>query len=69
MKRLAEEEKQNSNTNNTTKLRLIEWVFNNETNKPTTLSLTGVAVCYNEEPPLLKHSSPVISIFHPPALG
>jgi hypothetical protein len=71
MKRLAEEEKQNSSstTNNIKKIKIEQLFFSDETNKPTMPSLTYVALCYNEEQPFPKHSSPVTSIFHPPSLG
>jgi hypothetical protein len=71
MKKLAEEEKQNSsnNTNNTTKNNLLQLVFSTKMNTPVLPLLTYVTVCYNEEPPLLKHDSPIGFIFHPPALG
>lgn len=71
MKRLAEEEKQNSsnNTNNSSKTKVQELVFSDEMNQLTFPLLTYITLSYNEEPPVLKHNSPVSSIFHPPTLG
>ena len=71
MKKLAEEEKQNStsNTSNTIKIKVQETVFCDKINKPTFPQLTYAAPSYNEEPALLKYTSPISSIFHPPALG
>jgi len=70
MKRLAEEEKQNSSKNsNTTKIKIQELVFSNEMSKPILPLLTYVTLSYNQEPPLSKYASPSSSIFHPPALG
>lgn len=71
MKRLAEEEKQNSSnsSNGPSKSKLQELVFSNEMSKPTLPLLTYVKLRYNEEPPILKHDSPVSSIFHPPAFS
>jgi hypothetical protein len=68
MKRLAEEEKQNSSNNNSSKIKIQELVFSNEMNEPILPVVTYITLSYNEEPPLLKHNSPVCSIFHPPAL-
>lgn len=70
MKRLAEEEKQNSqdNTNNTTKIKIQELVFSDEMNNPTLPSLTYTTVPYNEEPPIRKDNSHSSPVFHPPAL-
>lgn len=71
MKRLAEEEKQNSSnsSNGPSKSKLQELVFRNEISKPTLPLLTYVKLRYNEEPPILKHDSPVCSIFHPPSFS
>jgi hypothetical protein len=71
MKRLAEEEKQNSsnNTNNSSKTKVQELVLSDVMNTPTFPLLTYVTLSYNEEPPVLKHDSPISSIFHPPAVS
>ncbi len=69
MKRLAEEEKQNSSSNTTIKITVHDIVLSNEVNKPVLPSPLVINITYNEEPPLLQHESPVVSIFHPPALG
>jgi hypothetical protein len=70
MKRLAEEEKQNSPQNtNTIKLKIQELVFNDEMSKLEFPSPTNYKTSYNEYPPILKMNSPASSIFHPPALG
>jgi hypothetical protein len=71
MKRLAEEEKQNSrdNTNNTAKVSTNEVLFCDDVNKPTFPLLTYIITTYNEEPFLFKPDSPISSVFHPPAIG
>lgn len=69
MKKLAEEEKQNSSNNNTTRTKIQEIVFSDEITSPALPAINYITLSYNEEPPLLKHRSPVISIFRPPALG
>jgi hypothetical protein len=68
MKRLAAEEEQNTSSNNTAKIRIQELVFIDEMNKPVLPSLAYVQLSYNEELPILKYSSPIASIFHPPSL-
>jgi hypothetical protein len=67
MKKLAEDEKQNSSDNNTTKIKTPETVFYNEISNPVLPYVTFIIRTYNEEPPLKKYISPVPSIFHPPA--
>lgn len=68
MKKLAEEEKQNS-SDNTTKIKTPETVFYNEISNPVLPEVSFTTRSYNEEPPLKKYVSPVPSIFHPPALA
>lgn len=67
MKRLAEEEKQNS-SNNTTKIKVQDFVFSDEISKPALPVPVIVRISYNAEPPIAKYVAPVASIFHPPAL-
>lgn len=68
MKRLAEEEKQNSEENSTSsKSKIQDVVFSNEIFKPQLPLLIKLKTVYNEERPLSKYSSPTGSIFHPPA--
>ena len=69
MKKLAEEENQNSSNNSSTRSKVQELLFTDEINKPTLPVISYITLFYNEEPPLLKHDSPFASIFHPPALG
>jgi len=71
MKRLAEEEKQNSSntTNNTSKIKLPELVFSNEIHQPVIPSVDLLASIYNEESPIFMHNAPTGSVFHPPVLG
>lgn len=69
MKKLAEEEKQNSSNGNTTRIKVQEVVFCNEINKPTLPAVAFINLTYNEEPPLLKHTAPITSIFHPPSIA
>ena len=71
MKRLAEEEKQNSSdkTNHTFKIRIPEVLFSNEPDQPAIPLLAPSASLYNEEPPVFIHNAPSFAIFHPPALA
>ena len=69
MKKLAEEEKQNSSDNNTTKIKTPETVFYNEISNPVLPEVSFTIRSYNEEPPLKKYVSPVPSIFHPPTFA
>jgi hypothetical protein len=71
MKRLAEEEKQNSSstTNHTFKISLPEVLFSNNTDQLTIPSLSLSASSYNEEPPVFIYDAPSSPVFHPPALG
>lgn len=71
MKRLADEEKQNSsnNTNSPTKIKLQDVVFVDQINKQLFPLLPFVLTTYNTEQPVLKYNSPVSSIFHPPAIS
>lgn len=69
MKKLAEEEKQDSSKNNSARIKVQELVFNDEMNRSVLPAITYITLSYNEDAPILKHSSPVSSIFHPPAIG
>lgn len=69
MKKLAEEEKQNSSNGNTIKIKVQDVVFCNEINKPALPAVVFINLIYNEEPPLLKHTAPISSIFHPPSIA
>src|SRR5215213_8628353 len=71
MKRLAEEEKQNSSNtnNNTSRIKIQESVFSNEIVQLLVPLPLSSAISYNEEPPVFVYSVPASSIFHPPALG
>ena len=69
MKRLAEEEKQNSSntTNSTSKINIQETLFTTETYEPSIQLLTTFTTVHNEEPPVWIHQGPSYPIFHPPA--
>jgi hypothetical protein len=69
MKKLAEEENQNSTNNNSSKIRLQELVFSAEMNTPVPPAVSYITLSYSEVRPILKHISPTVSIFHPPALA
>jgi hypothetical protein len=71
MKRLAEEETQNSTntTNNTSKIKIPELVFSNETTQLIFSSPVPTTISYNEEPPFFMDNAVISAIFHPPALG
>lgn len=69
MKKLAEEENQNSSNNKTTQTKIQDLVFNDEINKPVLPVITYTTLSYNAERPLLKHIAPVSLIFHPPSLS
>lgn len=69
MKKLAEEEKQNSPADNTTRIKIHDLVFSDEINKPCLPLITYTTLSYNEEPPILKHEALLTSVFHPPAIG
>jgi hypothetical protein len=69
MKKLAEEENQNSTNNNSSKIRLQELVFSAEMNTPVPPAVSYITLSYGEDRPILKHISPTVSIFHPPALA
>jgi len=71
MKRMAQEENQNSshNSGGPSKNKLQELVFSDEMSKPKLPLLSYVQILYNEEPPILKHDSPIATIFHPPSLS
>ncbi|MGZ3940520.1 MAG: hypothetical protein ACXVBK_17245 [Flavisolibacter sp.] len=71
MKRLAEEEKENTsnNTNNSPQVKVQEVLFCMDINRPAIPSLTCVTPVYNEKPCLFKQHSPIGSVFHPPAVG
>jgi hypothetical protein len=71
MKRLAEEENQNSTntTNNSSKIKIPELVFSNETTQLTIPLPAHSVIPYNEEPPFFIGKALIFSIFHPPALG
>ena len=66
MKRLAEEEKQNS-SGNTIKISSQEQFFTNELIQVDLPTPNTIALLFNEEPPIPSYSSPIDSIFHPPA--
>ncbi|HTM92292.1 MAG TPA: hypothetical protein VL095_07740 [Flavisolibacter sp.] len=71
MKRLVEEEKQNSSstTNHPSKIQIQEVLYSNETVQLTIPLLISSASSYNEESPIFLHKVPAPSIFHPPAVG
>jgi len=70
MKRLAEDEKQNStNHPNTTRIKVQDLVLSDQITRPVLPALPCTALSYNEEPPLLKYTSPIRFIFHPPAVA
>jgi hypothetical protein len=71
MKRLAEEETQNStnSTNNTSKIKIPELVFSNETTQLIITLPAGSTISYNAEPPFFMGNAVISAIFHPPALG
>jgi hypothetical protein len=69
MKKLAEEEKQNSPNNSTTKIKIQEVLFSNEMNTTTLPVIACITLSYNEDRPLVKLNSPVSPIFHPPAFA
>lgn len=71
MKRLAEEEKQNStsNTNSTSKVKIPELIFSNEVKQFLLPSSDISVVPYNEEPSTFIRRAPAFPIFHPPALS
>ena len=67
-KKLAEEEKQNSSNtgNNTSKIKIQEVVYSDETQQVTVPLVSLSSFSYNEEPPVFMHDAPAFSIFHPP---
>lgn len=69
MKRLAEEEKQNSTntTNHTSKIKLPDVLFSIETTQSKLLVPMLSSPLYNGEPPLFIADAPSSPIFHPPA--
>jgi hypothetical protein len=69
MKKLAEEEKQNSTENNSTKIKMQELVFSNEIHKPVVPIPVRAKRSYNEDSPVSEYNSPLTSIFHPPSMG
>jgi hypothetical protein len=71
MNRLVEEEIQNSTntTNNTSKIKIPELVFSNETTQLIISSPVPTTISYNEEPPFFMDNAVISAIFHPPALG
>jgi hypothetical protein len=70
MKRLAEEEKQNSSntTSHASKIQIQEVLYHNEITQPEIPLLSFSSSTYNEEFPIFICNPPVFSIFHPPAL-
>ena len=70
MKKLAEEDKQNSqDTNNTAKLKLPDVVFNHQGTQSGFCTPNDLPTEYNEYPPTRKHRGSLNLVFHPPALG
>ena len=69
MKKLAEEEQENSSTTNPIKTKVQEVVFSDEVNKPVLHAPASTKKIYNHYSPFSKYSAPVTSIFHPPAIG
>jgi hypothetical protein len=69
MKRLAVEEEQNTSGNNTAKIRIQDFVFTDEMPRPVLPSLVYIQLSYNEELAIVKYSSPVASVFHPPSIA
>ena len=69
MKKLAEEENQNSTNNNAGKIKIQELVFSDKMNTPTLPAVSYITLSYNQDRPVLKYVSPTSSIFHPPALA
>ena len=71
MKRLAEEEKQNSEGNNNTssKIKIQDIFFSDEISNPVLPLLAKLKISYNEDRPFSKYNSPIAPIFHPPALS
>jgi hypothetical protein len=69
MKRLAEEEKQNSSdkTSNPSKTNSQEQLYSDEIDRTTVPLLIYSTSPFNEELPISKIEAPVFSIFHPPA--
>jgi hypothetical protein len=68
MKKLAEEEKQNSSNHNSAKISIQDLFFSNDITQPELPSLKSTPLSFNEEPPIPNYSSPIASIFHPPAM-
>ena len=68
MKRLADEEKQNSsnNTNRTSKEKLTDQIFSHAMNQSITPCPEYIKQSYNEHSVVSKHDTPITSIFHPP---
>ena len=69
MKRLAEEEKQNSSNNSTTKISIQDLFCSNARIQLDPPLLHAALVSINEDPPISAYSTPVVSIFHPPAMA
>lgn len=71
MKRLVEEEKQNSSntTNHASKVQIQEVLYSNETTQLTIPLLIPSSSSYNEESPVFIHKVPAPAVFHPPAVG
>lgn len=71
MKKLAEEENQNTSTNlpKTSKTQVPELVFTDKIFQAGIDALENASRVYNEEGPSFKPGAPVVSIFHPPAVA
>jgi hypothetical protein len=71
MKRLAQEQNQNSSnkTSNPSKVNIPEQVYSNDIDKPTIPALRYATTIYNDELLILKQEARSVSIFHPPAIS
>ena len=69
MKKLAEEEKQNSSNNNTTKISIQDLFCGNAMIQLNPPLLHAALLSFNEDPPISAYSTPIASIFHPPAMA
>ena len=70
MKRLAEEQNQNSSskTGNQFKLNIQEQLYSDDIYKPTLPALRYTTSIYSDELLIFKQEAPFGSIFHPPAI-
>lgn len=69
MKKLAEEEKQNSEGNNNapSKMKIQDIVFSDAIFLSVLPPMDKITISFNEDRPLSAYNSPIASIFHPPA--